>query len=434
MGRKILNFIKLILIFQISFGSSALAYGYDLDFDFSDEPDYITPGDHPDDGYDDGDCFGGGCGDYGDDYDYESEEYDDFDRGDESADDHFDRDYNDYDRSSESGPNSENEQVSIDSVSSGNIKDASTVVTQGTGTANGNSTSGSVNAGNSPKIKPEQNEKPEAPEEFSKKLEILERKIKQAAIISKPQSKNMELVTLADGFRMESKTEYEANGVTPLAKSYLEGSALLISKIIDITELAVDFSPLAWFKDVYQVVTYKHFLTGKHLTEQELLLSKISVALPAVGSFAVAGLKIVTKNPFKKKIGLELADKLKFQNVGVKVERIRPGKSADEVALIGRDMMSVNAAKERLQVAGIKVHTLKLSSNSEFDLLIKGSGYSNSIVPYDKVPDTIAYKENMLWINQLLKKDISILDLGNPLKKKSPSRFYDDEIKAVFGK
>ena len=79
--------------------------------------------------------------------------------------------------------------------------------------------------------------------------------------------------------------------------------------------------------------------------------------------------------------------------------------------------------------------TFKWSENAEkafMDLMEAHNGR----VPYSDVVDSLAFKENKKWAEDLLEKGYNIYDIGDPVGaniKEGYSAFYDIETMTIFG-
>lgn len=231
----------------------------------------------------------------------------------------------------------------------------------------------------------------------------------------------------------EAKNAFE-NRLSGEAIALQEGAAHLTSTLVDI---GLGISPLGWAKDAYELISGKSLVTGQALTPNERLLSGIGVMMPGVAGFAFAGMKIISRHPLSRKgITTAAAQAENLSNFlgDLKPVRFKEGKNTTEVAIIGRDMTYVKEAGNRLNAAGIKTRIFQSSKKAEKDLENKVARNNGNLISYDKIPDTLTYKENMNWIDKVNYDQIPVLDIGNPSKKANSSRFYDDEILRTFGK
>lgn len=231
----------------------------------------------------------------------------------------------------------------------------------------------------------------------------------------------------------EAKSAYEKS-LHSEAYALQDGAAHLTSTLVDI---GLGISPLGWAKDAYELISGKSIVTGQALTANERLLSGIGVMMPGVAGFAFAGMKIIARNPLSRqaiKNAAAQAEKISNFLGDLKPVRFREGKNTTEVAIIGRDMTYVKEAGNRLNAAGIKARIFYPSPEATKDLSDYARNFDGNFIPYEKIPNTFAHKENMDWIRQVKYDEIPLVDVGNPSQKIIPSRFYDDEIIEIFGK
>lgn len=201
-------------------------------------------------------------------------------------------------------------------------------------------------------------------------------------------------------------------------------------------EIGLGITPVGWGLDVFRLISGKDPIRGTPISSGERLLSGIGVMMPGISGLAFAGVKIVARHPLTKK-GLNQATK-QVTELGkilgdLKAVRFKAGKNTSEVAIIGRNMKYVNEARERMQAAGVKTRVFKASEASSEQLRKNINENGGRLLAYDEIPSTLTYKENMLWVEKIIKDDISVIDIGNPARVKEASRFYDDEIKKIFG-
>lgn len=203
-----------------------------------------------------------------------------------------------------------------------------------------------------------------------------------------------------------------------------------------LTDVGISVSPLGWAKDAYELITGTRLIDGKKLTDGERLAAGIGVMMPGVAGLAFAGMKIIARNPLTRQ-GISKAI-VEVEKIGellgdLKPVRFKEGRNTAEVAIIGRDMNYVKEAEGRLQSAGLKTRTFTPSTAAKDDLAADFARNGNKLVGYDDVPSTQVYKEDMAWTDKVLQDDISVVDIGNPSHKKEASRFYDDEVRKIFG-
>ncbi len=272
-------------------------------------------------------------------------------------------------------------------------------------------------------------------EQFSKRHFQIKKGIDKAwddPSISRSSDKVAVLQT-AEYLNDEAKNAFE-NRLPGEAIALQEGAAHLTSTLVDI---GLGISPLGWAKDAYELISGKNLVTGQTLTPNERLLSGIGVMMPGVAGFAFAGMKIIARNPLSRK-GLTKAvaqvESLSSFLGDLKPVRFKEGKNTTEVAIIGRDMTYVKEAGNRLNAAGIKARIFYPSPEATQNLSDYARNFDGNFIPYEKIPNTFAHKENMDWIRQVKYDEIPLVDVGNPSQKSIPSRFYDDEIIEIFGK
>lgn len=207
----------------------------------------------------------------------------------------------------------------------------------------------------------------------------------------------------------------------PQGAAAYQAAALEILKTV--TEIGIGVSPLGWGKDVYELITGKSILDGRALSRTERVLAAAGVVMPGVAGLAFAGIKIVARHPLTK-TGINSAvksyDKISDLLGSMKVARFKEGKNLSEVAVIGRDMGTVREAADRLELSGIKVIKFDPSSQAMTDLDMASAG---GRVPYEMVPNTQVYKENMQWVSEILRKEVTVIDIGNPKKSLSVAVF-----------
>lgn len=208
----------------------------------------------------------------------------------------------------------------------------------------------------------------------------------------------------------------------------------LASTVID---LGLSFTPgVGWAKAAYELIGGTRLIDGQPLSALERLMAGIEVSMPGVGWLAVAGLKIISRNPiFKRGASAVAKDVVEIEKIIEKLKPIRfkSGTNLSEIAVIGRSMPEVLDAAARLNYGGVKVRIFEPSRAAELNLveLVKEKG--GKFLSYDEIPATMMYRENMDWIRQIQRDDISVLDIGNPRNIVEKSRFYDDEVFRLFG-
>ncbi|MFO0356405.1 MAG: fibronectin type III domain-containing protein [Sphingobacteriaceae bacterium] len=138
---------------------------------------------------------------------------------------------------------------------------------------------------------------------------------------------------------------------------------------------------------------------------------------------------------------------------GIPVVRIMTGTN-NKIAIIGRKMPYVREVSQSLRKLGKEVEVFE--PNSAF----AGKGYNNldkiyedfekmkekfpnGIIPYNKLKETLWYKENERWANWIKDQGYEIYDLGdNPgqfinsldrINVPNASAFYDMEKRSIFG-
>ena len=155
-----------------------------------------------------------------------------------------------------------------------------------------------------------------------------------------------------------------------------------------------------------------------------------------LGEFGKHVSSIIARNPLTRKgISSAVAHAEKLTDIlgDLKPVRFKEGKNLSEVAIIGRDMTYVREAGARLNAAGVKTRIFTPSKIANDALQNASKAYDGKNVPYDIIPETFAYKENMDWVKNVNIDEVPVIDIGNPSGKTIPSRFYDDEILNFFG-
>ena len=138
---------------------------------------------------------------------------------------------------------------------------------------------------------------------------------------------------------------------------------------------------------------------------------------------------------------------------GIPVVRIYTGNNG-KIAIIGRKMPYVRKIAEDLKKLGkeIEIFEPKTAFNGkgynnldeiyiDFDKM--KNLYPDGIIPYDRLKQTLWYKENERWVNWIKKEGYDIYDLGdNPgqfinsydrLNVPDASAYYDMEKLIIFG-
>lgn len=250
------------------------------------------------------------------------------------------------------------------------------------------------------------------------------------AIISKPGE--MKVLAEVEKLSNDALEELKKNNVREAFEFQIAAESLA-SSVVDI---GLSFTPgVSWVKAAYELVSGTRLIDGRPLSSAERIMAGIEVSMPGVGSLAFAGMKILSRNPVFRMGSSNAAEGVgKISNLleSLKPVRFREGKNLSEIAIIGRSMPEVRDAAARLKAGGIKVRIFDVSQAAKDDLtdaLVENGG---KFLSYERIPETLAYKENMNWIKAIERDGISVLDVGNPRGIKEKSRFYDDEVLGVF--
>lgn len=430
-------FLNIIFAFQVCITPHAYAEG--LSFDFEDEPVYVGPGNSNEQGRDDGNCIGGGC-----DSQNGGNQYDDDNEGSNQTDDHegsaSDGNRNSYDRGER------NDDYRRGYGSDGRRHDYvfnpmhSKVSAKGLWQCSQSFTCAEKGYG-------VQFWKFQGNPDWSNtQWNQFNRGVKFAKYYFKVNKHHQERIAMPSQLRPEVRQELfkqsqlliqEAKSLAQQNKKdegfkLLKASDHLTSFIID---FSISVSPLGWAKDVYEFMTGRSIVTGQTLSNTERVLAGAGVILPGVVPLAFAGLKIVARNPLTKegvKGAIRSAREVSELLGELKMVRFKEGKNVAEVAIIGRNMDAVRAAGERLSVAGISTRIFEPTEKA-MEAFRQTAKEFGSRVPYENVPATALYRQNMEWIERILKEDITVIDVGNSKGVIEKSRFYDDEVLRLFG-
>lgn len=433
LGRIIFN---ILFIIQICATPIAHAYEDGPSFTF-DEPDVITAGNSHEQGRDDGNCVGGGCDnrDGGNQYDDDNDqENGNSSRHEGSASDgnRDDHDRRDNDSRQNNGRDHQKHDYVFNPMHS-------KVSAKGLWQCSQTFTCAEKGYGNQ-----FWNFKGN-PDWTNTQWNQFNRGVKFARFYFKASKHHQERINKPSQLRPEVRQELfkQSQWLIQEAKSLAqqnkkdEGFKLL--KASDhLTAFIVDFSisvsPLGWAKDVYEFSTGRSLVTGQVLSTTERTLAGAGVVLPGIVPLAFAGLKIVARNPLAKegiKNALRSTREVSELLGELKMVRFKEGKDLAEVAIIGRNMDAVRAAGERLSGAGISTRIFEPSSiaKTEFETL---AASLHTRIPYDQVPMTKIYKENMYWVENILRDNVTVVDVGNSKGIIEKSRFYDDEVLKIF--
>ncbi|KYG61986.1 hypothetical protein AZI85_07195 [Bdellovibrio bacteriovorus] len=489
------NILAILLVLHTSFLPSAYAYdendGHDHDDDgrieiFDDEPFVITPGEDAYEGHIDGDCVGSGCderdddrdggyGDYDDDGpDYDDHHHDNSDTGHEGKEDNRDLDSASEDRgssNSNSVPRIERHVIARQDSDRGDgvifAKDSNGTVYYPGAFGHKNlyerlDETLFVKSVDGKSFLPLEGIKDCAPvfdcadfgyrpdwwnypdyidyedgahagyywdlAQFTEKQLSIKTSIATARVAYQNDAGKIKVLNEAKYFLEKAERAYTGHAEEQ-AHVFQQASLEIVKTIADI---GIGISPLGWGKDVYEFITGKSIVDGRELSQTERVLAAAGVAMPGVAGLAIAGIKIVARNPFTKvtvKSAFSQYEHVSDILGGMKVARFKEGKDISEVAVIGRDMSSVRDAAGRLEVAGVKTVVFEPTKSSS-NAFIKGT--KSGRVPYDKIPSYEIYKENMEWVDRIQSGQITIIDIGNPKNIKERSRFYDDEVLKIF--
>lgn len=259
----------------------------------------------------------------------------------------------------------------------------------------------------------------------------IERAKASSSIRQSPQK--MKVLSESEYLHSEAELEFARFRDISAAESLQYGAATLASTIVDI---GISVSPLGWGKDAYELITGTNLVTGKKLSDSERIMAGIGVVMPGVAGLAFAGIRIVARNPVTRnaiKGALTQVGNVSDLLGNMKIARFKEGKSLSEVAVIGRDMASVRETGARLKAAGINTRVFEPSTAAEsaFKKAVVENGGRH--LPYEGIPETTIYRENMDWVQKLKDEQIIVIDIGNPMGLKERSRFYDDEVLNIFG-
>ncbi|KYG68170.1 hypothetical protein AZI87_02610 [Bdellovibrio bacteriovorus] len=490
------NILAILLVLHTSFLPSAYAYdendGHDHDDDgrieiFDDEPFVITPGEDAYEGHIDGDCVGSGCderdddrdggyGDYDDDGpDYDDDHHDSSDTGHEGKEDDRDLESVSEDRgssTSNSVPRIERHVIARQDSDRGDgvifAKDSSGTVYYPGAFGHKNlyerlDETLFVKSVDGKSFLPLEGIKDCAPvfncadfgyrpdwwnypdyidyedgahagyywdlAQFTEKQLAIKTSIATARVAYQNDAGKIKVLNEAKYFLEKAERAYTGHAEEQ-AHVFQQASLEIVKTIADI---GIGISPLGWGKDVYEFITGKSIVDGRELSQTERILAAAGVVMPGAAGLAFAGIKIVARHPFAK-TGINSAvksyDKISDLLGSMKVARFKEGKDLSEVAVIGRDMGTVREAADKLQLSGIKVVTFEPSLEASVGL---GKLNGGTRVSYDEVPTTSMYEENMSWVDEIVKNEVTVIDIGNPKKLVERSRFYDDEVLNIFG-
>lgn len=429
--------LSILIVFQTAFSPTAYAYEDGPTYSF-DEPDYVTVGDSRGSGQDDGNCIGGGCdsptggNQYDDDYDDGGDQNSDRE-GSASDGRRDDRDRQGHDSHQGNGRGGQKHDYVFNPMHS-------RVSAKGLWQCSINFTCAEKGYGNQ-FWKFQGN-----PDWSNTQWNQFNRGVKFAKFYFKVIKHHQERASQPTQLRPEVKQEllkqsqWLIQEAKTLAQQNKKDEGFKLLKASDkLTSFIVDFSisvsPLGWAKDVYEFTTGKSLVTGQTLSQTERVLAGAGVVLPGVVPLAFAGLKIVARNPLTKegiKGAVRSAREVSELLGELKMVRFKEGKDLAEVAVIGRNMDAVRAAGERLNVAGISTRIFEPSEMAKLDLF-KSAEKAGSNVPYDQIPLTAMYRENMSWVDGLIKENVTVIDVGNSKGIIEKSRFYDDEVLKIFG-
>jgi hypothetical protein len=84
----------------------------------------------------------------------------------------------------------------------------------------------------------------------------------------------------------------------------------------------------------------------------------------------------------------------------------------------------------------VNMKTFEWSKDAEKQFLRLSNLSVDGRIPYEEVKKTLAYSENKLWAEDLIKKGFTIFDIGDPKLAnfhEGLSAFYDLEKEIIFG-
>ncbi|MEK2688176.1 hypothetical protein [Bdellovibrio sp. GT3] len=292
--------LKYVLAFQICFSGAAQA---NLDFDFSDDPpDVVTPGEDYD-GYDDGNCVGSGCDDSGDDGrgDYDDDGPPDHDRGDQHENGDFDRsDWESRDHGFHGADKPSSQHFGFDTDNFVKTPEGKLLTVKGLLECAGTYTCAEKGYGQefwkfqgAPNWTYEEGSTYGQGTTFAKLQNQLNKKMAEAHESingsAKPESQRL----LAEAKTLQSLSHETAHrGELKEAFKLTAASKELVKAALDI---AVGFSPIGWPRDIYEALTGKSLLESRPLSNSERTWAVIGALTPAIGSFAIAGARLLQR-------------------------------------------------------------------------------------------------------------------------------------------
>lgn len=266
---------------------------------------------------------------------------------------------------------------------------------------------------------------------FAEKRLTLKHGIEKAEALIPQNSEKQKIVKVVKNLYREAGAAYVRDHDKETTRALQDGALQLLATIVDI---GISVSPLGWAKDTYEFITGTSLISGHALSNTERVMAAAGMVLPGVASLAIAGVRIARSVNAGKTAVRDFAKLEKaIEALGhIKIERFKEGRNLTEVAVIGRDMGSVKDASARLNAAGIETRLFVQTEEANLNLAERARDFADLHIPYDRIPATLSYTENMSWVESLKRENMSIIDIGNPKGLKERSRFYDDEVLNLF--
>lgn len=249
----------------------------------------------------------------------------------------------------------------------------------------------------------------------------------------------------------------------------------------NITDTALGLIPgVGTVKDFIELVTGKSLLTGEALdfTTRAIMATTVMIDIATAGTGgrltkvamegAIGSFKTIAHSKAAAQIGkhwddVEAFSREVFERVGhyqfdnpivaksyaklheaistlpskFTIYDVKEGVSDQKIAVIGRKMEGgVNDVAAHLEKHGVKVELFDWSDEARIEWYRIKDLSLNGRIPYDKVVETLAYKENKEWAEKIVRERYTIFDIRDPLGsnvKEGYSAFYDIENITIWG-
>ncbi len=259
-------------------------------------------------------------------------------------------------------------------------------------------------------------------------------------------------------------------------------SQFYVDLATSVTDIGLGFVPVVGTaKDFIEFVTGKSLLTGESLdvTSRAIMATAVVIDLASFGTGgrltkvalegAVNSFRTFAQSRSGVQIGkhwddveaftqevFERVEHYKFDNPVVakgyaklheglktlpskfKIYDVKEGVSNGKIAVVGRKMVGgVNDVADHLKKHLVEVETFRWSDDAKENWKEVKKLYQNERIPYEKVIDTLGYRENKEWAERIVREGYTIFDIRDPLGANVTegfSAFYDIENIIIWGR